>query len=152
MIRPTIEERRPLPVRDFLLSAVLLAGTGWVGLLFVILFTLPTVGPRWLFFFFAVLALTGTALPVVAFLNLRFTTRPPATRGVVVRQAIWVGIYGPTLAWLQIGRVLTPAMAILLAVGLVLIELLLRLRERSQWRPLSPSPETPSSEPHAGHE
>jgi hypothetical protein len=52
-----------------------------------------------------------------------------------LRQAIWVAIYLPTLAWLQIGRVLTPAMALLLAIGLILIEWLLRLRERSQWKP-----------------
>jgi hypothetical protein len=31
--------------------------------------------------------------------------------------------------------VLTPALALLLAVGLFLIEWLLRLRERSQWKP-----------------
>jgi hypothetical protein len=46
-----------------------------------------------------------------------------------------VGIYFPILAWLQIGRVLTPAMALLLAVGFILIEWLLRLRERAQWKP-----------------
>jgi hypothetical protein len=39
------------------------------------------------------------------------------------------------LAWLQIGRVLTPSLAFLLAVGFVLIEWLLRLREKSQWNP-----------------
>jgi hypothetical protein len=98
-------------------------------------YTLPTVGPRWLFFFLSVLALTGTVLPVVAFLNRRFPSNPPAAPAVILREAIWVGIYGPTLAWLQIGRVLTPALAVLLATGLILIELLLRLRERSQWKP-----------------
>jgi hypothetical protein len=52
-----------------------------------------------------------------------------------LRQSLWIGIYGPTLAWLQIGRVLTVALTILLAIGLILIEVLLRLRERSQWKP-----------------
>lgn len=95
----------------------------------------PTVWPRWLFFFLSVLALTGTALPGVAFLNRRFPSTPPATPGVVVREAIWIGIYFPTLAWLRIPRVLTPALALLLAIALILVEWLLRLRERSQWKP-----------------
>ena len=97
--------------------------------------TSPTGGTRWLFFFVSVLALTGTVLPAMAFLNRRFPSTPPPTHFVILRQAIWVGIYFPTLAWLQIGRVLTPSLALLLAIGLILIEWLLRMRERSQWKP-----------------
>lgn len=123
------------PVRIFLPAAVILALVGWIGLAYVFIFTRPTVGPRWLFFFLSVLALTGTALPAVAFLNRRFPSTPPPTTAVILRQALWVGIYFPTLAWLQIGRVLTPALAMLLLLGFVLIEWLLRLRERSQWKP-----------------
>ncbi len=122
-------------VRTFVPAAVSLAVIGWGGLIGLIFYTLPAVGPRWLFYFLTVLALTGTTLPLVAFLNLRFPSTPPPTRGVVLRQAIWVGIYGATLAWLQIGRVLTPSLAFLLVVGFVLIEWLLRLREKSQWNP-----------------
>lgn len=122
-------------VSSFLPTAVILGLAGWGGLFFVLNFTLPTVGPRWLFFFLGVLALTGTALPVVAFLNRRFPSEPPATPSVILRQSIWLGIYFPTLAWLQMGRVLTPALALLLALGLAVIEWLLRLRERSQWIP-----------------
>ncbi|MCI0520463.1 MAG: hypothetical protein L0Z70_09440 [Chloroflexi bacterium] len=128
-------------IGSVLLAAILLAILGWAGLAMVIFYTLPTVGPRWLFFFLSVLALTGLALPGVAFLNRRFPSRPPVDRGVLLRQALWVGIYVPTLAWLQIGRVVTPALALLLAVGLAIIEWLLRLREKSQWRPSAPSPQ-----------
>lgn len=109
--------------------------TGWGGLAALILSTLPTVGPRWLFFFLAVLALTGTALPVMAFINRRFPSQPAPTSAIIVRQSLWVGVYGATIAWLQIGRVLTPTLAILLAAGLVLIEFLLRFSEKSQWKP-----------------
>lgn len=122
-------------VRSFIPAAIILCLLGWGGLFYLVFFTVPTVGPRWLFFFLSVLALTGTVLPVVAFLNLRFPSSPPPTAGVVLRQAIWVGIYIPTLAWLQIGRVLSLALALLLALGFVLIEWLLRLREKSQWKP-----------------
>jgi hypothetical protein len=123
------------PVRTFIPAAIILAILGWGGLYFLLNLTIPTVGPRWLFFFLSVLALTGTTLPVIAFLNQRFPTNPPVNAGVIVREAIWVGIYFPTLAWLQLGQVLTPALSLLLAVGLLAIEVLLRLRERSQWKP-----------------
>ena len=123
------------PVRTFIPAAFILAILGWGGLYFLVNLTIPTVGPRWLFFFLSVLALTGTILPVIAFLNQRFPTNPPVNSGVIVREAIWVGIYFPTLAWLQLGHVLTPALSLLLAVGLLAIEVLLRLRERSQWKP-----------------
>jgi hypothetical protein len=123
------------PVSAFLPTAFILAIAGWGGLFYLINNTFPTVGPRWLFFFLSVLAITGTVLPAIAFLNRRFPSKPPAAPGVILRQSIWVGIYGPTLFWLQMGRVLTIALAFLLAIGLVLIELLLRMRERSQWAP-----------------
>ena len=122
-------------VGSFLPTAFILAAIGWAGLFFLFSKTLPTVGSRWLFFFLSVLALTGTVLPGVTFLNRRFPSDPPATPGVILRQSLWFGIYGPTLAWLRIPRVLTAALAVLLAIGLVLIEVLLRLRERSQWKP-----------------
>ena len=122
-------------VFSFLPTAIVLAILGWGGLYYLVNYTVPTVGPRWLFFFLGVMALTGTSLPFTAFLNRRFPSQPPAAPGVILRQAIWVGIYGATLAWLQLGRVLTLALALLLALGLVLIEALLRMRERSQWKP-----------------
>lgn len=122
-------------VKSFIPTALILIVVGWGGLFYLFQNTLPTVGPRWLFFFLAVLALTGSILPAVAFLNRRFPSNPPATTGVIIRQSLWVGIYFPTLAWLQLGRTLTPALAILLAAGLVLIEVLLRLRERTRWNP-----------------
>jgi hypothetical protein len=123
------------PVRKFIPAAIILAVLGWGGLIYVLIYTLPTVGPRWLFFFLSVLAVSGTCLPLVAFLNRRFPSVPSPTTAVVLRQALWVGIYFPTLAWLQIGRVLTPALALLLLLGFILIEWLLRLREKSQWKP-----------------
>jgi hypothetical protein len=122
-------------VANFLPASIILFILGWGGLLALIVTTLPTVGPRWLFFFFCVLAITGTTLPITAFLNRRFPSTPPPTPLVVVRQALWFAIYAATLIWLQMGRVLNPALAILLAIGLGLIEFLLRLSEKSQWKP-----------------
>jgi len=123
------------PVSFFIPTAVFLILLGWGGVYLLYRYTTPSGGTRWLFFFAGVMAMTGVALPVMAFLNRRFSTIPPATPGVIVRQALWVGIYFPTLVWLQIGRVLNPFIALILAVGFVVIEWLLRLRERSQWKP-----------------
>jgi hypothetical protein len=123
------------PIHIFFPTALLLTLGGLGGLFYLVFYTQPTAGPRWLFFFLVVLTLTGLALPVTAFLNRRFPSAPPPTVGVIMRQALWVGVYGATVAWLQIARVLTPAIVLLLAAGLFLAEALLRLRERSQWRP-----------------
>jgi hypothetical protein len=127
---------KPAPKgRSSLPAAFILLLLGWSGLYAIINFTLPNGGTRWAFFFFCVLALTGLALPVTSYLNRRFPSIPPATSFVILRQAIWFGIYVPTLLWLRIGRVVSLSLALLLAAGLILIEWLLRLRERSQWRP-----------------
>lgn len=122
-------------VRTFLPAALILMVLGWGGLYLVTKLTEPSGGTRWLFFFAWVLACTGTALPIVAFLNRRFPSIPAPTHTVIVRQAIWVGIYVPILLWLRIGRVVNFSLAILLAAGLILIEWMLRLRERSLWKP-----------------
>ncbi len=122
-------------VRSFLPATAILMALGWSGLYAILSYTLPSGGTRWAFFFFGVLALTGTALPVVAYLNRRFPSVPSATVFVIVRQSLWMGIYLPTLLWLRIGRVVSLSLALLLAAGLILIEWLLRLRERSQWHP-----------------
>lgn len=111
---------------------------GWAGLLIVLVFSLPTVGPRWLFFVLWLMALTGTALPFVSFLNRRFAkTQTP--NNVILRQSIWVGIFGATCAWLQLGRALNWATGILLAAALMAIEVFILLRARSQWNPDEPS-------------
>lgn len=124
------------PFLPVLLTGIALALAGWAGLLAVFLTSLPTLGPRWLFFFLAILAFSGTALPVVYFFNRRFPSNPPADGGVLVRQALWIGIYFDVLAWLQLGRMLNFAIALFLAAALALIEFLLRLRERSRFKPM----------------
>lgn len=123
-------------VRSVLPASILLIIIGWGGLLFLMNAIAPTNWkPLWLFYFLAVLAVCGMALPALAFLHRRFSGNPPATHFVIVREAIWVGIYFPTLAWLRIGGVLNLLLAVLLALGLLLIEGLLRFREYSQWKP-----------------
>ena len=122
-------------ISTFLPLSLVLTIVGMGGLLLIIQSTVPTLGPRWLFFFLGVLALTGPAIPLVYFLNKRFPSDPPVEGMVILRQALWVGVFGSTVAWLQLGRVLTPGLAVILAGVFVLIEFLLRLFERSRWNP-----------------
>ncbi len=120
---------------SFLWICLVLSVIGWGGLVLLVFLSLPTLGPRWLFFFLFTLAFSGLALPVAYFLNRRFPSEPPADGSVVLREGMWCGVYFSLLAWLQMGRVLTPGLAVVLAVGLVLVEFLLRLGERSQYSP-----------------
>jgi len=126
------------PFRVIIPFALVLSIVGWGGLAYLFAFTLPTLGPRWLFFFFSVIGLTGLTLPVVLFLHWRFPSRPPVNGDTVLRQSIWIGIYGSTLAGLQLGRVLTSLTAFVLAGVLILVEGMIRLRERSRWKPDEP--------------
>jgi hypothetical protein len=131
--------------RLFFLPALLMAVLGWGGLTALLLFTRPTVWPRWGFFALLIIALTGSALPVVYFLHQRFPSQPPAAPQVILRQAIWVGVYVALLAWLQLGRLVTLWIILGLAAGLMTIEYLIRLREKARWTPPPPDEHTSQS-------
>ncbi|HEX2698368.1 MAG TPA: hypothetical protein VHM28_11730 [Anaerolineales bacterium] len=124
-------------LRQYLLSSFTLIFIGWGGLvLLIFVFNVPPlVWARWGFFALWFIALAGMALPIVYFLNLRFPSDPPAEPNAILRQALWVGVYGATLAWLQLGHLVTLWVWMGLAGGLIGIEYLIRLRERARWRP-----------------
>jgi hypothetical protein len=130
-----VEHEKHPPFLPILLTAIFLALVGWAGLYFLVMLTDPELGPRWLFYFLLTMAVTGTALPLVAFLNRRFPTTPPADEGVLLRQTTWVGVYFSLLMWLQSGRILNTMLAAFLAVSLALIEAVLRLNERTRFNP-----------------
>jgi hypothetical protein len=133
------------------LTAWILALVGWAGLVSLMVFMpltptgnpshpLPSSGARWLFFMLWLMALTGSAIPFVRYLHRRFA-HAPVVSSVLLRQALWVGLFGATCAWLQTGRLLNPAIAALIAAGLGGIEWFLRMREHSRWAPESESDE-----------
>jgi hypothetical protein len=123
---------------------LVLAGFGIAAA--AVLYLVPTVWARWLLFFGGMLGLTGLALPVTWFLNLRFPSDPPAGAQVILRQAIWVGVYGVVLAWLQQVRLVTVWTGFGLALGLIAIEYLIRMREKARWQPRSVPDEKPPVE------
>ncbi|MGA2489627.1 MAG: hypothetical protein ABSF99_05505 [Anaerolineales bacterium] len=138
-----MEPRSNSSFRPYLASAISLFVLG-SGAAAIAIFTLtPTVWARWLLFLGCTLGLTSLALPVTWFLNLRFPSEPPAGPYVVLRQAIWVGVYGVVLAWLQQVRLVTIWTGIGLAFGLVAIEYLVRMREKARWQPKSIPDEQP---------
>jgi hypothetical protein len=130
-----------LPFLPFLLIGIFLAIAGWGGLVVLILMTVPTLAPRWLFFFLLTLGVTGIALPIIYFLHRRFPSEPPAEQSVIVREALMVGLYADLLAWLMPGGVLNIPLALFLMGGLILIEILLRMRERTRFKPKESSNE-----------
>jgi hypothetical protein len=134
--------------RPFFVSAIALTVLGWGGAAAAVLTLTPTVWARWLFFFCGTLGLIGLALPVTWFLNLRFRSDPPAGPTVIVRQAIWVGLYGALLTWLQQERLVSIWIVLGLAAGLIAIEALTRFREKSRWQPKpGPVPAAPEQPP-----
>lgn len=136
--------------RQYLTSGIFMMIVGWGGLtLLIFVFEIPPlVWARWGFFALWFIALTGTALPIAYFLNMRFPSEPRAEPNAIVRQALWFGVYGATLAWLQIGQLATLWVWIGLGAGLVGIEYLIRSRERARWTPPSERSEDPVPEAH----
>lgn len=120
-----------------LIAAVLMMLIGWLGLFQLISTSLPRIGGElWLFFSLLQIAVTGTVIPFVRFMNIRFTSLmddlPPS--GVIVRQSVWIGLFVVTCAWLQIPRALSVPLAIFVALVFIVVEIFLRTRELSAER------------------
>ncbi len=124
-----------LKFKPFGISALILIAIGWGGLYFLLTQTYPYIWPRWGFFVLTLMAITGVLLPIVYFFHKRFPDEKPAEANVIVRQSMWFGVYAATLAWLQLGRLVTVYVILGLAGGLVAIEYFIRLREKSHWSP-----------------
>jgi hypothetical protein len=130
-----MEESQSPPIRSFFPLALMLAVPGWFWLIYLMTQTVPTLGNRWMFFVAAVLAVTGSSLPMIAYLNRIIKPFGPANYETVVRESTLLGLYSGILLWLNKGQVLSWGLTLILAVGVVLVELMLRLRSRSQWHP-----------------
>ncbi len=127
------EEKLP-PFVPYFTASLILGALGIIGLYLLIDFTVPTLGPRWLFFFLATCTVSGLALPVVYFFHWRFPSKV-VRPGVIVREAIFAAVFFDLLAWFQLGRVLSLPLGVALAAGLAVIEFALRLAERSRFAP-----------------
>lgn len=130
-----MEDHHSPSFRTVLPITILLGLPGWVAVIYLMTQTIPTLGNRWMFFAAVVFALTGSSIPIVAYLNRVIKVFGPASFEIVIRESTMIGVYAGILIWLNKGQVLSVGLAVILGVGLILIELLLRLRSRSEWHP-----------------
>lgn len=130
-----MEDKRSPSFITVLPLALILAIPGWSGLIYLMTSTIPDLGNRWFFYISLVCAITGTVVPIVAYLNRVATPFGPATFEIIARESLLAGIYTGVLLWLNKGQVLSFGLALILAIGLILVELLLRFRYRSEWHP-----------------
>lgn len=137
-------DAQQITFRSYLSSTIALFLLGWGGLFVLLYLSLPFVWSRWAFFVCAIMAVTGTALPIVYFFHKRFPGNEPIRSNVILRQAIWVGIYFASLAWLQLGRLVTLFVILGLAGGIIAAEYFIRLREMANRRPVITSDDDPS--------
>ena len=128
-------DSQQITFRSYLLSVLALIIVGWGGIVALFYYSPPFVWARWGLFVLGIMALTGIALPIVYFLHRRFPSDPPAESNVIVRQALWVGVYVAFLAWLQLGRLVTLYVILGLAGGLIAIEYFIRIREKAVRKP-----------------
>lgn len=131
-----MEETRSPSVSSFFPLMFFLAVPGWIWLIYLMTQTLPTLGNRWMFFVATVFTVTGTTVPLVAYLNRIIKPFGPATFEMIVRESTFIGVYAGILIWLNKGQVLTYGLALILGIGFFIVELLMRLRTRSEWHPV----------------
>ncbi len=131
---PANDAQRPRIPPDHigvLVAGVVMMVGGWFALYQLVTTTEPYVAQRWLFFVLLHIAVCGTVLPFVRYLNVRFTPiyADLAPGGVIVRQSVWIGLFVVSCAWLQMIRSLSLPLAFVLALVFVALEVFLRRRE-----------------------
>jgi hypothetical protein len=121
------------PFSKIFTTSLLLSIIGLSGLAFIFFSLEPTLWPRWLFYFFLTLTGTGLALPVVYLIQRRLAKQYVPAR-ILIREGLFFGIFLDLLAWLQIGRIASNLVIFLLAGGMILLEIFLRMAEKATFR------------------
>jgi hypothetical protein len=121
--------------RKVVITGVSMGLLGIGGVVSLIYFTKPTLQFRWLFFFLSLVGVSGFCLPLLSLIHQRFSEPATINENVLLREAIMIGIAVNLIAWLQIGDMLSFALFLLIIAGGVSIEYLIRLTEKTQWRP-----------------
>lgn len=122
------------PFGKFFITSLLLALIGGGGLIFIIFFTEPTLGPRWMFFFLLTLCAGGIALPF-AYIIQRRLAKQYVSANVLLREAILFAIFVDLLAWMQLGRIISNLIILILAGGFMMLEVFLRMAENATFKP-----------------
>ncbi len=130
-----MEDNHSPSVQSVLPISLILAVPGWIWLIYLVTQTVPELGNRWMFFVAVVITISGSAIPIIAYLNRIVKPLGSANFEIIIREGIIIGVYAGILLWLNKGQVLSISLALILAVGLFLLELLIRLRNQSEWHP-----------------
>lgn len=130
-----MNDKRSPTVISVLPLTLILAVPGWGLLFYLMTGTAPTLGNRWLFYASFIMALSGSAMPALAFFNKIIQFKKPVSFETIIREAMMIGVYGAILLWLNKGQVLSSGLALIIALGLLSGEFLIRLRQQSKWHP-----------------
>lgn len=109
---------------------ILIAVFSWLGLWGLV--QLPITAPtRTLFFVVLLSGITSTTMPPIAYLNARFGRfRDQRTfQARFIRQSLWLGLLIVLLGWLQMRRILTTTLAMIMTAVFALIETFILTRE-----------------------
>ncbi len=131
------QRRSPGELRGVLLAAMLMFIAGWGGLAHLVMSARPRIGGElWLFFILLQVAVTGTAIPIIALLSRRLAGQGDAAplAGLIVRRSVWIGIIVVACAWLMIPRYLSLPIALIVILLFVVVEVFLRNRELAHER------------------
>ncbi len=116
--------------KRWMLYAILVALLSWAGWWSVVQLPINDL-TKALFFALLFIAIGSTLMPAIAYLNARFgrfhDRRTFAVR--FVRQSLMVGGFVVVVAWLQMQRVLSPTLALIVMAVLVLTETFLVTRD-----------------------
>ena len=126
-----MKDKTPKPGAYFLLITILLA-VGAGGLIYLGLSTEPSLGPRWMFFFFLMFFGTGLALPISILFNHRFPSDPPVGENVIYREALLFGGFITLWAWLSHGRLNSAGLTAIIFFGFAAVEVFTRLWEKGK--------------------
>jgi hypothetical protein len=86
-----------------------------------------------MFFFFITIFGAGIALPMSYLIQRRFASQFVSGR-VLIREAILFGVFLSLAAWLQLGRILSNLIVVVIAIGFLLLEMLLRMAEKATFK------------------
>jgi hypothetical protein len=97
---------------------------GWAGLAYLILVYPPSVATQMIFFLLFFIAVTSTAVPVVLVLYrvVPALAERRHSRGTILRQSVWIGLFASGVMGLQAARLRDPMLMVILGVVLILLE------------------------------
>lgn len=117
------------------LFGIALALPACYGLYRLFFFSKPFLKERWIFFFLLFLLIVGITLPIFSILNKSMFESKFVVPQTVIRESIAAAILTDLLVWFRIGRVLNATIIFLLVGGFAAGEMLLRAREKIEFRP-----------------